>query len=145
MARPREQRREFTNSVQSQLDVLSEAIGNSQFAMHHRDYYQVADTIDKFLGRDVLADQRQEEYEALPGADKDKMKAQRSYGQYGLFHLVTRPEVPLALSVVAKKLSPTFQIEARFAKELGDPAVATAVTNRFPSVTADHIQMALGG
>jgi hypothetical protein len=132
-----------SNSVVEKLSILREAIGNAQFAMHHREYLQAQTAVNQFLGRDALADQRQTEFEALSQDQKDRMVAARNYGIYGVFHLVSRPEVPLALSVVARELSSTFEIKAHLREQLENPEQVAAVTARFPEITPERIAAAL--
>lgn len=128
---------------EASLREVSEAIITARVLMHHRDYYEVMGVIEKHLGEDVLREQRQQEFAALPEAEKEKMKAARNYGIYGVFHLVSQPEVTLALSVVARELSPDFNLAANDEASLSDPATQQKIAARFPAFTPTRIQAVL--
>ncbi len=132
---------------ETDIAVCIEEIENGIFGatvfMHHREIMDAQRAVNKFLGVDTLADQRQAEYDALPQHEKDRMTRAKDFGIYGVFHLATRDEVPLALSVVAKELSAAFRINAVDRGKLQNPEEAEKVTRRFPAITAERIALAL--
>lgn len=129
--------------VQQCLLEIEDGIFGATVASHHREIHDAQRAINKFLGTDTLADTRQTEFDALPANTKAEMDRNRNYGIYGLFHLATRDEVPLALSVVGKELSLAFEITARNKAALSNPDVAARVMQRFPAITQQRIALAL--
>lgn len=129
-------------TLEQELKEIREAISCSIIAMHHRDFFTAADAVTKYLGRDAYAEALATEFESLPQAEKDCMKASRNYGKYGLFHQASRREVALALTVVGLELSQTFAatVANQLSEELADPEKAAKVTERFPDITAERIR-----
>ena len=135
-----------TESVDPQLQALrklEEAISAAAFPMHNRDYLRAADAIALHLGQDRLADERQREFDALPETEREDIMASGQLGKYGLFHLSSRPEVAVALTVVARNTFPNYEIPKTYRQALGDPDMVQTLTARFPAITTDKIQRAL--
>jgi hypothetical protein len=126
------------------LKKIEEAISAAAFPMHNRDYLRAADAISLHLGRDTLAEERQREFDALPEGQQEDIITSGQLGKYGLFHLASRPEVPVALTVAARNAFPNYEIPAHHKKALQDPEMMQKVTARFPAITTEKIQRALG-
>lgn len=122
---------------------VADAIIDARILMHHRDYCRVMAVASEHLGEDRLVQRRQQEFQALPDETKAQINATGNFGIYGVFHLVSQPEVPLALCVVARELSPDFNLEARDATALSDPEVQAKIGERFPAFTPTRIQSVL--
>jgi hypothetical protein len=88
------------------------------------------------------------QFDALPDEERDRMKSERYFGQYGLwgrFAAHSNPEVPVALRLVQlEKLSwpvPVLTDSERI--ELVNSEIQEKVTARFPEVTPERIQRAV--
>lgn len=146
----------------SKIEKLSDGIFGAACGMHHREIDAAFGAIEEFLGCDVLAEQRRVEFNNLPAADKDAMRAKRDFGIYGTYHMVTRPEVPVALTyamleeirkeaeaqggpaagnrAVDKAIEEMQPIRR---KALRDEATQQKITARFPDMTPARIKAAL--
>lgn len=144
------------------IEKLSEGIFGAACGMHHREIDAAYGAIEEFLGCDVLAEQRRVEFNNLPAEEKDAMRAKRDFGIYGAYHMVTRPEVPVALTyAMLEEIRKEAEAEGGPAagnravdkaieemqpirrKTLRDEAMQTKITARFPDMTRERIKAAL--
>lgn len=121
---------------------LDDGIYGALIYMDNRDIRKAWQAAQAYLGEDRLAIQVQQEFNALSMKEQEELR-QKGLGRYGIINLVTKPEVALALIVVAREINPTFNFPGRTKESLEEPDIAAKVTERFPAITAERIEMAL--
>ena len=125
------------------LEEISTGISGIICWMDSRDRGAAVDAVSKYLGKDTLAEMIQEEFDALPASERGAMKERQSYGLYSYFRLVTCPEIIPALSVVARKITSEFNLDARTKGKLQNPLMVEEICGRFPEITREDIRLAL--
>ena len=121
---------------------LDDGIFGALVYMDKRDIRKAWEAAQTYLGEDLLAAQVQREFNALSSAEQSELK-QKGLGRYGVMNLATKPEVALALIVVAREINPSFAFPRNTKESLEEPEIAAKVTERFPAITAERIEMAL--
>ncbi|MEJ0062626.1 MAG: hypothetical protein WDO70_05355 [Alphaproteobacteria bacterium] len=135
---------ETTACAETTFEELKTAAFNARFAMRASEFHYAAEVSGQYLGRDTLRERRAAEFAALPQQEKDELASARDYGEYGIYHLVSQPEVELALKIVAHELCPQRKIldESDLA-DLAKPGQIEAISARFPEISPERIQHAM--
>lgn len=128
---------------QQALRKLKDSIFAAAFPMHRRDYLKAADAISLHLGRDTLAEATQGKFDALSTEEQIRIIESGNLEHYGIFYLSSRPEVPVALTIVARNAFPNYEMPDQYRKALQDPDMVQTITSRFPLITRDKIERAL--
>lgn len=131
------------DTQQQALRKLKDGISAAAFPMHRRDYFIAADAISQHLGRDILAETNQGKFDALSTEEQISIIESGNLEHYGTFYLSSRPEVPVALTIVARNTFPNYEMPEQYRKALQDPDLVRTITSRFPSITSDKISRAL--
>ena len=135
------------------IQLLEKAIEGAELSMHGRDFDNARKGCT-LLGRDITAEIRAAEFQALPEEEKADMEAKRFFGIYGVIGLYSadnNPEVPVALSL--RKLEAiqeemgleaaqtAFQaLPTNTRKKLTNEFLQSLVSARFPEMTPKRIQ-----
>lgn len=133
----------MSTSVSAEIPQdLCKGIEGAELLMHARDFHNAAKAIAPYLGRDLLAEQVSAEFTTLPPEEQERLKKE-GLGKYGIFDLVSKPEVALGLNLVASQISSAFTLSDRYRGALNDPKQVEKITQRFPDMTAARIAMIL--
>ena len=121
------------------LDEIKMAISFAQAKIDTSDYYNIRGTVDRLLGKDVLAEKQLRAFRALPPWEQVRIETSGDFGAYGFRDRCRRPEVPLALFIEGRRLYRCFRIAGVDWQGLYDPHMVKQVTRRFPKITRDQI------
>ena len=117
---------------------IIDAASASRCFMHHREIAQAATATRELLGQDTLAETKQAEFDALPVSEQERMRAAKDFGEYGVFHLASRPEIRPALLLAAKEMFP--DREALTPDDVAEvQEMAEAISARFPAMDQARI------
>lgn len=122
---------------------LSDGIFGASVAMHGRDIHAAHAAVQKYLGKDTVAEQASEEFKSLPASEQQYYKA-TGLGRFGAYTLMTTFEVEAALKIVAREMCPSQTIDDSLRRSLQDSAHAARVTERFPVITPERIAAIIG-
>lgn len=130
-------------NIPAAIMELEDALDEAFILMHRRAFYKLNGARNKWLGIDVYAQQIEAEWDALTSEQQKAIESSgNGYGKYGMFDSISRQEVPLALIVAAKLLSPEFEISAH-KREKFNPEMVERIVQRFPLIKEADIAKAL--
>ncbi len=126
---------------------LLEAAGQAQFGADQQEIANAATVLGRYFPEDLLAQKRQEEFDALPDEQKRRMAQAKNYGVYGITHLTRQPEVVLALRLLAHELFPQRKeaLTPHHLANLFAPKTRQNIAARFPRMNERRIEKILAG
>jgi|GEM_PF-5459773 hypothetical protein len=132
---------------EEEYEELMQAAAAAVIRMHRRDFHIAFDACTKYLGRDLLREERQRQFDSLSVEEKQRMENTQDFGIYSTSSFVSQPSVPLALRLAAHELLPNKggvgALTSLDRKKLADPTTIAEISARFPEMSPQRIRKIL--